>query len=144
MDRCSVYPPKPPCLRVGPKRHALLNPTYRPRLYRYPKSFSYVVMDALEKLYLAGFPVLLIFVSVFPLSHSEPGRSGSSTCSSTDAFACPEPGSVSEKTVPALEFLPLMLTSIYCALGLVWSFLRLGFIYLQEETKYQGQLSEVK
>jgi alpha-1,3-glucosyltransferase len=40
--------------------------------------------------------------------------------------------------------LPLMVTSIYCAFGLMWSFLRLGFIYLHEETTYQGQLSEIK
>ncbi|KAF9568977.1 glucosyltransferase [Agrocybe pediades] len=115
------------------------------RVYEYPKSLFYVVMDALEKLYLAGFPVLLLFVSAYPFLQAEHGTTnGSSTCNNTDAFACPEPNPVSEKTSSALEFLPLMLTSIYCAVGLVWSFLRLGFIYLQEETKYQGQMSEIK
>jgi hypothetical protein len=43
-----------------------------------------------------------------------------------------------------MEFLPLMLTSVYCSIGLIWSFLRLGFIYLHEESSYQGQLSELK
>lgn len=28
------------------------------------------------------------------------------------------------------EFLPLMLTSLYCALGLVWAYARLSFLYI--------------
>jgi alpha-1,3-glucosyltransferase len=42
-----------------------------------------------------------------------------------------------------MDFLPLMATSIYCSIGTIWSFLRLGFIYLFEESSYQGQLSTV-
>lgn len=42
-----------------------------------------------------------------------------------------------------MEFLPLMLTSVYCAVGMVWGFVRLLFVYLNEETTYQGQLSSV-
>ncbi|KAF8913794.1 glucosyltransferase [Gymnopilus junonius] len=91
------------------------------RVYEYPISILYVIMDTLEKVYLSGFPFLMLFVSVFPLARSRPS---------------PGPS--------AMEFLPLMATSIYCAIGLVWSFMRLGYIYLQEETKYQGQLSEIK
>lgn len=30
----------------------------------------------------------------------------------------------------AMEFLPLMMTSVYCALGITWAFLRLSFLYL--------------
>jgi alpha-1,3-glucosyltransferase len=30
----------------------------------------------------------------------------------------------------ALEFLPLMLTSVYCAVGIVWAWLRLSWAYL--------------
>jgi len=73
-------------------------------------------MDLLERIYLAGFPLLLVFTTFFPLLGQR----------------------------SAVEFLPLMLTSLYCSIGLIWSFLRLGFIYLHEESSYQGQLSELK
>jgi len=109
-------------------------------------------MDALEKLYLAGFPLLLIFVTAFPLLRgrvsAQPDLSTlAAICISSEAFSCPESEYGSAQgivEISALQFLPLMTTSIYCALGLVWSFLRLGFIYLHEETTYQGQLSEIK
>lgn len=108
-------------------------------------------MDTLEKVYLSGFPFLMLFVSIFPLARSRSSPSQVSTpvanCVSTDGFSCPEPRHDVEQSTTgpsAMEFLPLMATSIYCAIGLVWGFMRLGFIYLQEETKYQGQLSEIK
>ncbi|KAF8897425.1 glycosyltransferase family 57 protein [Infundibulicybe gibba] len=82
------------------------------RVYEFPKSLSYVILDTLEKLYFAGFPVLLLFTSVFPII-----------------------------IAAAMEFLPLMCISVYSAVGLVWGFLRLMHIYLNEETTYQGQLS---
>lgn len=110
----------------------------------------YVIVDGLEKLYLAGFPFLLIFVSAFPLFQRQPSVIDESvsaeTCVPTDPLNLSCTGSQRGTTttgVSALEFLPLMATSIYCAIGLVWSFLRLGFIYLHEET-YQGQLTEIK
>lgn len=115
----------------------------------------YVIMDTLEKVYLAGFPLLLLFVSAFPYlkgQQSVPAANdifSGQNCVPTLDFTCPEPqpGAVAAtvtSTVTALEFLPLMTTSIYCSIGLVWSFMRLGFIYLNEETTYKGQLSEVK
>ena len=113
---------------------------------RYPKSIPYVIMDSLEKVYLAGFPFLLLFVSIFPYLRAQ-SESAVNVCISSDAFVCPDPQLNSMKSVSkssAMEFLPLMMTSIYCALGLIWSFTRLGFIYLYEETSYQGQLSSVQ
>lgn len=114
----------------------------------------YVIMDGLEKLYLAGFPLLLLFVSAFPyLQGQDPSIRHTSTstanCVSTTSFTCPEPqpgtgGTAPGSGVSALQFLPLMATSIYCAIGLVWSFMRLGFIYLHEESTYKSQLSEIK
>lgn len=113
----------------------------------------YVIMDTLEKVYLAGFPLLLLFVSAFPLMQGQPSvahvAASMETCVSADPlnFSCRErqPGATqSPPGVSGLLFLPLMATSIYCAVGLVWSFMRLGFIYLHEESTYQGQLSEIK
>ena len=103
-------------------------------------------MDLLEKVYLAGFPFLLLFVSVFPFLQTRP-ENAVNVCIPSDAFVCPDPQLNSIKSGPkssVMEFLPLMATSTYCALGMVWSFIRLGFIYLHEETSYQGQLSGVQ
>ncbi|EAU84684.2 dolichyl pyrophosphate Glc1Man9GlcNAc2 alpha-1,3-glucosyltransferase [Coprinopsis cinerea okayama7 len=97
------------------------------RVYEYPKSPIYVVMDSVEKLYLAGFPFLLGFVTLVSLRNQ---KISSASSDSTPAYT-------------VMEFLPLMVTSVYCAIGMVWSFLRLGFIYLFEESTYQGQLSAV-
>jgi len=116
------------------------------RVYEYPKSIPYVIMDSLEKVYLSGFPFLLFFVSIFPYLQTQ-SESAVDVCISSDAIVCPDPQLNSMKSEPkssVMEFLPLMATSIYCALGLVWSFMRLGFIYLYEETSYQGQLSSVQ
>jgi alpha-1,3-glucosyltransferase len=102
-------------------------------------------MDRLEKVYLAGFPFLLLFVSILPYLQTQ-SESAVNVCISSNALVCPDPQLNSMKSSPkssVMEFLPLMATSIYCALGLVWSFMRLGYIYLYEETSYQGQLSSI-
>jgi alpha-1,3-glucosyltransferase len=96
-------------------------------------------MDLLEKMYLAGFPFLLLFVSIFPYLQTQ-SESAVDVCISSGTFVCPDPQLNSMESGPkssVMEFLPLMATSIYCALGLVWSFMRLGFIYLYEETLTQ-------
>ena len=59
-----------------------------------------------ERFYLAGFPLLQTFVTLYPM------------------FTGKQDGET------ALEFLPLMLTSVYCAIGLVWAFIRLSAMYL--------------
>jgi len=99
----------------------------------------YVVMDSLEKLYLAGFPFLLAFVSLFPVLTRQTSSSGGCT-PGLDVPCTPDSP---QGQASAMEFLPLMVTSVYCAIGLVWAYVRLGFIYLNE-SRYQGQMSEVK
>ncbi|KAF8665609.1 hypothetical protein AX16_000065 [Volvariella volvacea WC 439] len=91
------------------------------RVYEFPSSLPYVIIDTAEKCYLAGFPILLGFVSLFPVV---------SRC-----FSTPE-------GTQAPNFLPLLVTSVYCAIGLVWGYIRLMFIYLNEAS-YQGQLDTV-
>ena len=86
---------------------------------RFPKSLPFVIIDGVEKLYIAGFPLLQLFVTVFPVLIGR--RSDAVTSDKADPSA------------GALEFLPLMLTSVYCAIGLVWAFLRLSVIYIRHQ-----------
>jgi len=106
------------------------------RIYEFPKSMPYVILDGLEKLYLAGFVFLHLFVTFFPqlaMRQQQPILVAES-CVSTGYFTCPEPeGLPIPSGISGMEFLPLMATSVYCAVGLVWAFLRLGFIYLKQE-----------
>jgi alpha-1,3-glucosyltransferase len=101
-----------------------------------------VVLDSLEKLYLAGFPLLLAFITLLPTWVKRPNIKADVFMYSGE-FSGPEPENQVKKPGSAMEFLPLMLTSVYCAVGLVWGFFRLMFIYLNEETAYQGQLSSL-
>ncbi|KAJ6629098.1 glycosyltransferase family 57 protein [Mycena sp. CBHHK59/15] len=113
------------------------------RVYEFPRSLSFVIIDTLEKIYLAGFPLLQLFVTLFPIfiarRHAPPVID---TCVPSADFIYPEPDR-HPAGVAAMEFLPLMLTSVYCAVGLVWGFCRLMFVYLNEETTYQGPLSGI-
>jgi alpha-1,3-glucosyltransferase len=97
-------------------------------LYRYPRTLICVVMDMLEKLYLAGFPVMFAATILFPVYMSRRSQAANGD------------GDGSSK----MDFLPLMVTSVYCAIGIVWGYLRLLFVYLNEETTYQGQLSSIR
>jgi len=102
------------------------------RVYWFPTSLPLVVLDFLEKLYLAGFPILQLFITIFPLlTHSRvAANSGNPPCKIP--FICHETEVQPQGGLGDLEFLPLMLTSVYCAVGLVWAFLRLSIIYLRE------------
>ena len=82
---------------------------------------TFVVIDFLERLYLAGFPLLQVFVMFFPLITRRRAAASGSVSDKADGR---------ESTTSPLEFLPLMLTSVYCAVGLVWAFVRLSVIYL--------------
>ncbi|KAJ2931560.1 hypothetical protein H1R20_g5475, partial [Candolleomyces eurysporus] len=96
------------------------------RVYEYPKSPIYVLLDLCEKAYLAGFAPLLALVTVLALRNERTSSGGDKQASAN------------------MEFLPLMATSVYCSIGLVWAYLRLGFIYLFEESTYQGQLNGIQ
>lgn len=107
---------------------------------RFPKSLSYVILDVLEKIYLGGFVLLQIFVVLFPVLTSWYSRGkGLVDCIPSREVVCPE-----SPTSKTMEFLPLMVTSVYCAIGMVWGFIRLIFIYLHEDTTYRGQLSSIQ
>ncbi|KAI0774376.1 glucosyltransferase [Fomes fomentarius] len=99
----------------------VLRPIHR-QVYQFPRTIPYVVIDVLERSYLAGFPLLQVFVTVFPLLTERRSTGVTSDTAGVSEHA-------NDKT-SAFEFLPLMLTSVYCAVGLVWSFVRLSVIYL--------------
>ncbi|THH33589.1 hypothetical protein EUX98_g552 [Antrodiella citrinella] len=100
------------------------------RTYEFPTSLPFVLVDTLEKLYLAGFALLQIFVTLSPL------LTGSVNTSNGDVpgdFVTSISGTEGVVEVSAgMEFLPLMMTSVYCAIGLVWAFVRLSVIYLRQ------------
>jgi len=118
---------------------ALLYIPLSKRVYEFPKSLSYVILDVLEKIYLGGFVLLQLFVVSFPILISwYSKRKGIADCIPSEEVVCPDsPGG------QTMEFLPLMVTSVYCAIGMVWGFMRLMYIYLNEDTTYQGQLSTI-
>lgn len=106
-------------------------------LNRYPKSLGFVIMDMGEKAYLAGFPFLLAFITFYPTYMSR-------KMGSANGHVIYDKLGAEEEIRSAMEFLPLMATSVYCAAGIVWGYLRLLFVYLNEEKTYQGQLSAIK
>jgi alpha-1,3-glucosyltransferase len=87
----------------------------------------------MEVLYLAGFPLLHLAVTVLPLlSSRSPVEANPVNLSdhSDNATAVAAQPSVAHAT--SMEFLPLLLTSVYCAIGLVWAYIRLGAIYVAD------------
>ncbi|POY75162.1 hypothetical protein BMF94_1794 [Rhodotorula taiwanensis] len=109
---------------------------YRPL----PNLFSLLV-DKAETAYLYGFVALQLYVSVghsllFPTAEAASAVPALTSCASgilsangtcLDANAVEQVKQVGEAS---MEFLPLMLTSMYCALGISWSWLRLSWGFL--------------
>jgi len=79
----------------------VLGPLSR-RTYDIPSTLPSVLLDWLEKFYLAGFGILQVAVMLIDGSGKK-----------------------------SLAFLPLLLTSVYCSLGLSWAFLRLSYLYFR-------------
>ncbi|KAI0269177.1 glycosyltransferase family 57 protein [Gloeopeniophorella convolvens] len=77
------------------------------RLYEFPRSLPAVIVGSLETAYLWGFVLLEATVTLCPLVARAVAQD-------------PE----------RWEFLPLMLTSLYCAVGLIWAYGRLSFLYI--------------
>lgn len=110
-------------------------------IHRFPSTLPLVVLDYLERLYLAGFPLLQLFVTLFPIITSQTSLpstgevANAATCIPQDNFTCPDPeplpAAPSTAGAASMEFLPLMLTSVYCAVGLTWAFMRLSVLYLR-------------
>ncbi|KAL5488050.1 ALG8 [Sanghuangporus weigelae] len=117
--------------------YLVFRPLHR-RVYEFPKSLPMVIVDQLEKLYLAGFILLQLFVTVFPIltkrfAQNQNNESKQNFAGSTEPGAQPIDSTTTNES--SMEFLPLMLTSIYCALGLTWAFLRLSYIYVKSSPR---------
>ncbi|KAF8528764.1 glycosyltransferase family 57 protein [Hysterangium stoloniferum] len=72
------------------------------KTYDIPSTLSSVILDRLERAYLFGFGLLQLFVTL-----------------------------LNARAQQSLEFLPLLLTSVYCSVGLAWAFIRLSYLYLK-------------
>jgi alpha-1,3-glucosyltransferase len=96
----------------------------------FPRSFVGVLVDRLEMLYLAGFPLLHVALTVFPLMSRKRASTFSVDTSEHLNNTTTGRNIAFDETSTSMEFLPLMLTSVYCAVGLVWAFIRLGVVYM--------------
>lgn len=102
------------------------------RLYSFPTTLLGVLTDRLEMLYLVGLPVLqvvVMFLGAWPTikanssaTSASPGHSANETVGNIQVELEVESG---------MEFLPLLLTSVYCAIGLGWAFIRMGYLYIR-------------
>jgi len=72
------------------------------KTYDIPSTLSSVILDHLERAYLLGFGLLQLIVTL-----------------------------LNARAQQSLEFLPLLLTSVYCSVGLSWAFIRLSYLYIK-------------
>jgi alpha-1,3-glucosyltransferase len=104
------------------------------QVYEFPPSLPYVIIDVLEKIYLVGFPILHGFNVLFPFISERLTMVGVQLCDPENPLSCVhEQGPGTVPGMASTEFLPLMLTSVYCAAGLVWAFLRLSVLYIRQK-----------
>jgi alpha-1,3-glucosyltransferase len=103
MGRNGIIPPPQAALRVSTDTEIFLTTKAS---NRFPSSLPWVLLESFENAYLYGFALLQVFVTLFPLLT---GKN------------------------PDTEFLPLMATSVYCAVGLIWSFIRLSTLYITQQ-----------
>lgn len=109
---------------------------------RFPNAVVAAIIERSENIYLAGFVPLQAFVVFFPFftspSSSKLDTPHSDAICTLDAKPNPDillgtrhiPATAVLKGGGGLEFLPLMLTSVYCSIGLIWSFLRFSHVYI--------------
>ncbi|SGY20657.1 BQ5605_C016g08115 [Microbotryum silenes-dioicae] len=118
---------------------AIVFPAVRKVVYRPLPNLMSVLIHYGELLYLAGFAVLHLcnapsassaaaqIVTSLP-THIVNGTA--MLCGSPGGPACAAEPLAKVAAESTMEFLPLMLTSLYCSVGIIWAWLRLSVIYL--------------
>ncbi|KAG9087100.1 glycosyl transferase [Ceratobasidium sp. UAMH 11750] len=114
------------------------------RLYTFPTTFSAVLVDRLEVLYLLGLPfvqVIVMLLGAWPTikASSQVADAPVDTQAAPMLMSPPknitilptETQDAGGQSGNGMEFLPLMLTSVYCAIGLGWAFARMGYLYIR-------------
>lgn len=118
------------------------------RLYTFPTNFWAVLIDRLELAYLAGLPVLQAVVMMLgarsgggaveepiAVTVTKGPKALSTFTTSSSEYPANVTASAGQESKPqdgsGMEFLPLMLTSVYCAIGLGWAFARMGYLYVR-------------
>ncbi|BGP25037.1 glycosyl transferase [Rhodotorula toruloides] len=119
---------------------AFVLPQLRKVVYRPLPSLFAMLVDKAETLYLYGFVFLQLYTTflhsfLFPSSSAASSIPGVIICSASAVAngTCVDPAVAQQATAvseASMEFLPLMLTSVYCAVGIVWSWLRLSWGFL--------------
>ncbi|TKA58053.1 hypothetical protein B0A53_00455 [Rhodotorula sp. CCFEE 5036] len=110
-------------------------------VYRPLPNLLSLLVDKAETAYLYGFVALQLYTSIghgllFPTTDAAMAVPALVSCASGVLSAngtCIDAAAVSQaKTVSeaSMEFLPLMLTSVYCSAGIIWSWLRLSWGFL--------------
>ncbi|SCV72210.1 BQ2448_4904 [Microbotryum intermedium] len=127
---------------------AIVFPAVRKVVYRPLPNLVSVLINYGELLYLAGFAALHVYVEVLHgIIFNAPTASSAATqvvtllpahlvndtvilCGSPGGPACAAEPVAKAAAESTMEFLPLMLTSLYCSMGIIWAWLRLSVIYL--------------
>ncbi|EJU06232.1 glycosyltransferase family 57 protein [Dacryopinax primogenitus] len=74
------------------------------------------IVHRLEGMYIYGFVILQIVVTAL---------------NALLAWKSPNDSPLSKNSLSQMEFLPLLLTSVYCAVGITWAFLCLSWLYIK-------------
>lgn len=93
-----------------------------------PTSLTLLVEYA-ERLYLVALPlVLFLTMAVLPWYFRVPNYIDAAILASEKE---------TEMDRPSMEFLPLMLTSVYCAIGILWAWIQLSYLYVANTGKHK-------
>lgn len=108
---------------------SLVFPSLRRVVYLPTPTLTSLLIDYAERAYVAGFLVLQLYVGVLHDLIFSPAQQH--WYWTTGAQAILKNGTIAAASGGGgMEFLPLMLTSLYCSVGIIWAWVRLSLSYL--------------